>query len=366
MRDSPHKENLSNLTFDQLVEFVRGLSEPASGASDLWKWIYRRFETDFGLMNGIRPSLIEKLERFAEITTIEPLEERVSADSLTRKVLFRLADGKTIETALMFFKNQGSGRDRRTICVSSQVGCPVGCAFCATGQQGFERNLSPGEIVAQVLYFLRLMERETAPDEANPQRRLTNVVFMGMGEPLANYDNVRRSITILNSPKGLNMGIRQITLSTSGMAPEILKLAQDDVQCQLALSLHAANDELRRRLVPLARKYPVGELMPVCREYSGKTGRHVYIEYALFDQVNDSPKDADELIELLGKGGFPVNLIPCNETSANGFHPPSLDTARAFQKRLISGGVRAMLRVSRGADIGAGCGQLKSRWLESR
>jgi 23S rRNA (adenine2503-C2)-methyltransferase len=315
-------------------------------------------------MTGLSTSLKEKLARFASLGVLEPIEETVSPDSLTHKVLFRLEDGKTIESTLMSFRNAGSGRERWTVCVSSQVGCSVGCRFCATGQQGFERDLSPGEIISQVLYFIRrLIEMEIEPTK--PRNRLTNIVFMGMGEPLANYENVRQAIAIINSPKGLNMGVRQLTLSTSGMIPEIIKLSRETIQCQLAVSLHAANDELRNQLVPINQKYPLAELISACDEYSGATGRNVYIEYALFAGINDSLECADELIQLLSGLGYSVNLIPCNCTMT-GFNPSPDERARAFQKRLITGGIRAMLRASRGSDIEAGCGQLRSRWLTGK
>ncbi|QNT76795.1 23S rRNA (adenine(2503)-C(2))-methyltransferase RlmN [Dehalogenimonas etheniformans] len=368
MSENPEKVNLQDLTFRELTEFVGTLGATANQATELWRCLYRRFQTDFDDMTGLGASLQGRLSESARFTVLELLEEAVSADGLTTKVLFRLEDGKTIEAALMLFNNQGNGRERRTVCVSSQVGCPIGCRFCATGQQGFERNLSPGEIVAQLLYFIRRLENESVRAETTePHYKATNVVFMGMGEPLANYENVRSAIDIIGSPKGLNMGLRQITLSTAGMVPEIQRLARENVPCQLALSLHAATDELRQQLVPLTRKYPLQELIAACREYSAQTRRHVYIEYALFNGINDSPEDADKLIELLGQGDFPINLIPCNITPGkNGFGPSPVEKAHAFQKRLIAGGIRAMLRVSRGSDIDAGCGQLKSRCQDNR
>ncbi len=355
---------LLDLSFDQLVEFIRRLDEPVSGAKELWKCLYRRYETDFRTMTGLSTSLKEKLTRFANLVTLEPIEEKVSADALTSKVLFRLEDGATIESTLMSFRNSGSGKERWTVCVSSQVGCSVGCQFCATGQQGFERNLSPGEIIGQALYFNRLLEQKAGASGASKtSNRLTNIVFMGMGEPLANYENVRQAIEIINSPKGLNMGIRQITVSTSGLVPEIIRLSRESIQCQLAVSLHAANDELRNKLVPINRKYLLKELIPACNEYCSVTGRNIYIEYALFADINDSLAHADELVRLLGGLNFAVNLIPCNAT-VTGFSPSNAERAHAFQKRLIAGGIRAMLRASRGSDIEAGCGQLRSRWLD--
>ncbi|MDD5289285.1 MAG: 23S rRNA (adenine(2503)-C(2))-methyltransferase RlmN, partial [Dehalococcoidales bacterium] len=318
-------------------------------------------------MTGLNPSLKQKLVKYASMGILEPLEEMVSADAQTRKILFRLEDNKTIESALMFFRNSSTGRERRTVCVSSQVGCSVGCHFCATGQQGFERNLSIGEIIHQILFFVRRFRGEMTESVNGKSRAwLTNVVFMGMGEPLANYDNVRQAIAMLNSPKGMGLGFHQVTLSTSGLVPQIRQLAGEDLQFQLAVSLHAANDELRNRLVPINRRYPLEQLISVCKEYTGKTGRNIFIEYALFDGVNDSVKDADELARLLDSLKCSINLILGNPIPSNAFQPSSHETALAFQKKLITGGIRTMLRVSRGADIEAGCGQLKSRWLDSR
>ena len=295
---------------------------------------------------------------------VEPLEERTSADAQTSKVLFRLADGSTIESTLMYYRNPGTGRERRTVCVSSQVGCAVGCPFCATGQQGFKRNLSPDEIISQVLFFLRRAGDGAIDREGRVKRGwLTNVVFMGMGEPLANYDSVRQAVVLLNSPKGMGMGFHQVTLSTAGLVPQIRKLAGENLQFQLAVSLHAANDELRSRLVPLNARYPLAELIPACREYAGKTRRNIFIEYALFKGINDSPDQAAGLLRLLEGLGCSINLILGNATALQDFIPSSRGAALAFQKVLIAGGIRTMLRVSRGADIEAGCGQLRSRWL---
>lgn len=298
------------------------------------------------------------------LTILEPLEERVSADGQTRKLLFRLEDGRTIESALMFSRSSSTGRERRTVCVSSQVGCAVGCKFCATGRQGFERNLTAGEIIGQVLFFMRRFGGEAAePAKSKGRGWLTNVVFMGMGEPLANYDNVIQAIAMLNSPKGMGLGFHQVTLSTVGLAPQIRRLAAEELQFQLAVSLHAAGDKLRNRLVPVNKKYPLGELIPACKEYAAKTDRSVFIEYALFEGINDSLNQADELVRLLDGLPCSINLIPGNATGPNDFAPSPREVALAFQKKLISSGIRTMLRVSRGADIEAGCGQLRSRWL---
>ena len=354
--------NILDFTPDQLREYVKLLGEPAYRADQILQCVYRDYATDFEQMTVLNQALRQKLAEHARLITLEPLEERTSADGQTRKLLFRLEDGKTIESALMTSTDTRTGRERHTVCVSSQVGCPIGCPFCATGQQGFERNLSPGEIIEQVLYFVRRFRGNASEQEKGTTPRwLTNVVFMGMGEPLANYDNTKQAIAMLNSPKGLGLGTHQISLSTSGLVPQILKLTEEDLQYQLAISLHAANDELRNRLVPINKKYPLEQLIAACKEYGNKTGRNTFIEYALFDKINDSIKDADNLIKLLHGLQCSINLIPGNLSSSS-FKPSSREAALAFQKKLIASGIRTMLRVSRGADIEAGCGQLRSRW----
>jgi 23S rRNA (adenine2503-C2)-methyltransferase len=356
--------NILELTPVLLSEFMKLLGEQSSSADHVLRHIYHDYAANFEEMTGLNPSLRQKLSKCASIGTLEQLEERVSADAQTRKILFRLEDNNTIESTLMFFRNSSTGRERRTVCVSSQVGCSGGCHFCATGQQGFVRNLSTGEIILQILFFLRRFRGEaTAPEKGKRQAWLTNVVFMGMGEPLANYDNVRQAIAMLNSPKGMGLGFHQVTLSTSGLVPQIRQITGETLQFQLAVSLHAANDTLRNRLVPINRKYPLEQLIPACKEYVDKTGRNIFIEYALFDGVNDSAKDAEDLVRLVEGLKCSINLILGNPIPSNEFQPSSRETALAFQGRLITSGIRAMLRVSRGADIDAGCGQLRSRWL---
>ena len=298
----------------------------------------------------------------ADMGTLEPIKEWVSNDTQTRKVLLRLEDNNTIESTLMFFRNPGTGRERRTVCVSSQVGCAVGCPFCATGKQGFVRNLNTNEIIGQIMFFNHRFSVH-APEPVNGKKTkwLTNVVFMGMGEPLANYNNVRQSIAILNSPKGMGLGVHQITLSTAGLVPQIQQITRENLQFQLAVSLHAANDELRNRLVPFNKKYPLGQLISACKAYIVKTKRNVFVEYALFDGINDSIQHADALVSLLGGLTCSINLILGNPIPSSNFQPSSRENALLFQKKLINSGIRTMLRVSRGADIEAGCGQLRSR-----
>jgi len=359
--------NLLDLTPVQLKEFVKLLGEPASVADRILRYIYREYAAGFTEMADLDSSLQQKLAARSGLGELEPLEELVSADAQTRKVLFRLADNNTIESTIMFFKNPGTGRERRTVCISSQVGCAVGCRFCATGQQGFVRNLTTGEILNQVLFFLRRFCLDMPPLVKGKNRTwLTNVVFMGMGEPLANYDNVCRAIAVLNSPKGMGLGFHQVTLSTSGLVPQIRRIAEENLQFQLAISLHAADDELRNRLVPINRKYPLSELIPACKEYTEKNGRNIFIEYALFDGINDSIKESEKLVRLLDGLPCSINLIVGNPVPSSDFQPSSREVALIFQKTLINSGIRTMLRVSRGTDIAAGCGQLRSRWLDYR
>jgi 23S rRNA (adenine2503-C2)-methyltransferase len=360
------KINLLELTPPRLKQLIRELGEPETYAGIILRGIYRDCAGTVAVVSGLSEKLRHKLEQIVEVGSLSPQEEMVSSDR-TRKVLMRLEDGKTVESALMQFEGSGAKRERRTVCVSTQVGCAVGCCFCATGQQGFERNLTTAEIIEQVIYFLR----ESRDDAKSPKPKgsrgwLTNVVFMGMGEPLANYENVMQAVEILNAPAGLGLGARQVTISTSGLVPQIRRLALEKPHCELAVSLHAANDELRSRLVPVNRQYPIEDLVAACHDYSAATGKNIYYEYALFKGVNDSLTDADELVRLLNGSQCSVNLIAGNATNSNSFKPSTSETAKAFQKVLIEKGIRAMLRVSRGADIDAGCGQLRSRWIKKQ
>jgi 23S rRNA (adenine2503-C2)-methyltransferase len=360
------KTEILDLTIDQMKDLAVSLGGRPYRASQILQWIYKKSAASFAEMTDLPFDLREKLAAETSLFTLAPLEEKIAADGQTRKVLFQLADGKTIESTLMLYENSRSRRERRTVCISTQVGCPVGCYFCATGQQGFERNLRPGEIIEQVLYFIRFIKKEipTADHELS-RKAITNVVLMGMGEPLANYENVRQAVTMLNSKEGLELGARQITLSTAGLVPQIRRLAAEPLHLELAISLHAANNTLRGRLMPINKKYPLEQLIPACREYLEKTGRRPTFEYALFQSVNDSPADARELAGLLQGLNCSVNIIVGNPTSCQEFRSSTLSQAVEFQKELFDGGVFNTIRVSRGTDIEAGCGQLKSRYLSS-
>ena len=284
---------------------------------------------------------------------LEKVREQRSKDG-TRKYLFRLEDGETIECVLMDYARTNS-RDRHTVCVSTQVGCAVGCAFCATGLEGFRRNLSVGEIVGQVLDITHYVRQE------DPDFQVTNIVFMGMGEPLLNYDRVLRAIQLLNHAQGLKIGMRRMTISTSGVVPQIIQLAKDNPQVGLAVSLHAAQDDVRNQLIPMNRRYPLTQLMEACQEYTQITHRRITFEVALTAE-NSKQEDAEAFVRLL-KGQFVhVNLIPVNPVEGTGMERPSPELMRRFAQVLEDAGISVSSREERGADIDAACGQLRRQW----
>jgi 23S rRNA (adenine2503-C2)-methyltransferase len=361
------KPHLAGLSYEQVKELVASLGCKSYRADQLLAWVYQKSAADWEEMTDLPAGFRQQLAETVDLFTFTPREDRISADGKTRKMLFGLADGRTIESTLMYYENSNSGRERRTVCLSTQVGCAMGCLFCATGQQGFERNLEAGEIIEQVLFFNRSIKQEFSAEHRTFERNaITNVVFMGMGEPLANYASVRQAALILNSKHGLNLGTRQITLSTAGLVPQIRQLAEDGLNLELAISLHAANNELRDRLMPINRKFPLDVLIPACREYFDRTGRRPTFEYALFQGVNDTPEAARQLVARLKGLNCAVNLIVGNATACPDCRPSTLAQAVDFQKQLFDGGIFNTIRVSKGTDIEAGCGQLRSRYLSNQ
>lgn len=346
----PDKIILLDLTYDELKELLTSWGEPAYRADQVWGWLYRSLATDFQEMTNLPKELRKRLAEVALLQTMRPLKEKVSADGLTRKVLFGLRDDQTIESVLMHYERRHTPV-RCTGCISTQVGCALGCVFCATGQSGFVRDLTAGEIVEQVLFFARLLEAEGD--------RLTNVVFMGMGEPLANYEATWQAIETLTHDEGFNLGARRITISTVGLVPGIRRLAEEGSQIGLAVSLHAPTDELRNKLIPVNRRYPLAQLMAACRYYVEQTGRRISFEYALMDGINDSPEQARQLARLVDGLLCHINLIPLNPISELPYQPSPLGGVLAFQAELNRLKVPNTLRVERGADIQAGCGQLR-------
>jgi 23S rRNA (adenine2503-C2)-methyltransferase len=341
--------------------------EASFRAKQIYNWLYRHLATDFAEMTNLPTSLRERLAAEATIGPMVVRSELHSKDDRTRKILLELADGKLVESVLMLYPPLGESSARATVCVSSQAGCAFGCTFCATGQMGFDRHLSAGEIVSQVLYFAR--ELRAAPwtaaglPNSTPIDHITNIVLMGMGEPLHNYENVLQALRILNSPDGFNLGARHMTVSTVGLVPAIRKLSQEQLQVNLAISLHAPTDELRSQTMPVNRKYPLSELLTAVQDYIAATGRQVTFEYVLLAGVNDTPEYAHKLGELLAplKQFAHVNCIPVNVTAAS-YKTPGPEAIRAFRDILFEHGVSNSVRAERGDDIAAACGQLRTRF----
>lgn len=352
--------NISDLSLEELRNLLVSWGEPAFRGNQIHRWLCQRLVSSFEEMTDLPKPLRDRLSAEARPSSLLAAKEKTSGDGLTTRTLFKLDDGRTIESVLMLYEKTAKGRERHTVCVSTQVGCEIGCAFCATGQQGFERNLSAGEIADQVMYYARKLRKAgLAPDLPS----VTNVVLMGMGEPLANYDASIKAIRLLNSRDAFGLGARHITISTVGLVPGIRKLAKEDLQVGLAISLHAADDETRSRLVPVNRKYPVAVLLAAAREYLDGTGRRPTFEYVLLDGINDSPAQAGRLARLLERLNCSVNLIPANATDSRGFRASSPQHIRAFQEVLERHNIAFTVRQSCGDDIDAGCGQLRSRFL---
>ena len=333
---------LKGMSLEEMEHFVAERGEPTYRGRQLFQWIYGRGARRFKEMTDLPAALRGALTDQASIGGLTSVSQQVSRDG-TRKYLLGCADGLQIETVLI-------PDDRRlTACLSIQVGCALACAFCLTGKMGFVRHLQAGEIVDQVL----ALGRELAPGE-----RIGNLVLMGMGEPLHNYDASVKALTILLHPLGLAYPPRRVTLSTVGLVPEIERLGASGLGVNLAVSLHAATDEVRDRLVPINRRYPLKALMDALRAYPLPPRRRLTFEYTLMDGVNDRPEDARELVRLLHGLRFKINLLPLNEAPALPFRRPSRERVEAFQQRLKSAGILATIRESRGWDISAACGML--------
>ncbi|HEY1351237.1 MAG TPA: 23S rRNA (adenine(2503)-C(2))-methyltransferase RlmN [Ktedonobacteraceae bacterium] len=361
------KTDLLGLTLPQLETWLAERGEPAFRAKQIYSWLYGHLVTDCAQMSNLPKTLRTLLTHECSIGPLTVCNTQHSRDDRTRKILLKLEDGKLIEAVLMLYPPLGESSERATVCLSSQAGCAYGCSFCATGQMGFERHLQTGEIVAQVLYFAR--ELRTRPWAAQglpgsrPIDHITNIVLMGMGEPLHNYEHVLQALHILNSPEGFRLGARHMTISTVGLVPAIRRLSQEPLQVNLAISLHAPTDELRVSTMPVNRKYPLQELLAACQDYLAVTGRQITFEYVLLAGVNDSPGQAHQLGELLAplRQLAHVNCIPVNATSAS-YRPPTDRAIRAFRDILSSYGVSNTVRAERGDDIAAACGQLRTRF----
>jgi 23S rRNA (adenine2503-C2)-methyltransferase len=338
--------NLYDLSRQELGELLAGWGYRDYYADRLWAYLYREQVTSLEEMSELRLELRQRLAAESCLAVPTTQWQIDSRDGHTSKFLLRLADGQTIETVLMYF------RGRATVCVSTQVGCAMGCVFCATGQMGFIRHLTPGEIVAQVLYVSRLLRVRG--------EQLRNIVLMGMGEPLHNYEATMAAVDTVLDPKGLAIAPRHITLSTVGVVPGIRRMADEERPIHLAVSLHGATDAERQALVPPARRWPLSQLMDACRYYSEKRGRRIFFEWTLIEGWNDTPEQAHALGRLLAGMNAHVNLIPLNPTEGYGGRPSGNAAVRRFQDILNEYGLPSTVRQRRGIDVAAGCGQLRS------
>jgi len=335
-----------DLTLPQLTDLIESWDEPRYRAKQIWQAAYHDLTPTPDEMTTLPRALREKLKAELTFGSLTPSAEAKSSDQQTRKILFRLPDGKQIETVLMGYEQ------RRTLCISTQAGCAMGCVFCATGQMGFRRHLSAGEIVEQVLWFERELRATPAADH------LTNIVIMGMGEPFHNYDATLAAVDSLNHAEGFNFGARRITLSTVGLAPMIERFAAEKRQVNLAVSLHAATNPLRSELLPINKKYPLAILFTAIRKYFETTRRRVTFEWALIQGKNDTLEQARALAELAQGLPCHVNVIPLNPTRDYAGAASTRERAAAFKAMLEAQGISCTIRVRRGIDIHAGCGQL--------
>ena len=343
------KTNLLDLDRDGLRAFFADLGEKPYRADQVMKWMYHRLENDFSAMTDLGKSLREKLPEVAVVTPPKALVDTVSTDG-TRKWLLGMDAGNAVETVYIPEPTRG------TLCVSSQIGCGLNCRFCATGAQGFNRNLSAAEIIGQVWHAAKQLGNVT-----HQQRRITNVVMMGMGEPLLNFDNVVRAMSLMRDDLGFGLASKRVTLSTAGVVPKI-DLLGEVADVSLAVSLHAPNDELRTQLMPINKRWGIDELLDACARYVARRPRSsITFEYTLMKGINDSPLLAKQLIKLMRRLPAKVNLIPFNPFPGAQYERSDAATIRAFQTILLDAGVQAMVRRTRGEDIDAACGQLRGK-----
>jgi 23S rRNA (adenine2503-C2)-methyltransferase len=339
-----HPPSFFELSFEELNDALQAREEPDYRAHQIWQGFYQQLHNSPLELSTLPKGLRKDLDESFSFQPFRLVTSTTSRDRDTEKALLQLWDGLMIEAVLMRY------RRRNTACLSSQVGCAIGCIFCATGQMGFKRNLTAGEIVFQALYFSLQLGLQS--------QSLSNIVMMGMGEPFLNYEATMRALRILNDPRGFAFGARRMTISTVGIIPMIERFTEEKNGVNLAVSLHAATDELRNRLIPISRRHPLDRLMSACRRYVQRTGRRLTFEWALIQDVNDGLDQASELARLLKGMICHVNLIPLNPIHHYDGLPSSQSAARAFKGYLETHGIAATLRLPRGIDINAGCGQL--------
>lgn len=340
------KKDIRSLSVDELKIEMESIGEKAFRAKQVYEWLHTKLADSFEEMTNLSKDLREKLDGAYRIPSVKMLERQVSNQDGTNKFLFQLEDGNVVESVLMRYKHGNS------VCISSQVGCRMGCKFCASTIGGLERNLLPSEMLGQI-YQIQKISGE----------RVSNIVIMGTGEPLDNYDNFVRFIRLVSDENGLNISQRNITVSTCGIVPNIKRLAEEGFQITLALSLHGSTQEKRKTLMPIANKYELSEVLDACDYYFEKTGRRISFEYSLVQGVNDREEDARELIGILKPRNCHLNLIPVNPIKERDFQKPSRKSAEEFKNRIEKSGVNVTIRREMGSDIDGACGQLRRRYV---
>ena len=345
--DRNGKKDIKSMTLEELTKELAALGEKPFRAKQIYDWLHVKMATDFEQMSSLSRDLRARLSQCCSITALKTVGERISAADGTRKYLFGLEDENVIESVWMQYHHGNSA------CISSQVGCRMGCRFCASTLDGLERNLRPSEMLDQI-YRIQSITGE----------RVSNVVVMGSGEPMDNYDNVVRFLRLISHEKGLNISQRNLTVSTCGIVPGILQFAEEGLQVTLALSLHAPNDEVRKTLMPIANRYHLEDVLKACRVYFEKTGRRLTFEYSLVKGVNDNLKEAAALTGLLKDQHGHVNLIPVNPIKERDYVQSDRKAVEAFKKYLENHGINATVRREMGRDIGGACGQLRKSYME--
>ena len=341
------KTDIKSLNLEELTAFVESLGEKKFRAKQIYEWIHRKHVASFSEMTNISAALIEKLNQNCTLTSLKKADVQISKIDGTRKYLFLLDDGNVIESVLMRYKHGNS------VCISSQVGCRMGCRFCASTLDGLVRGLRPSEMLDQIYQI-----------GTDIGERISNVVVMGTGEPMDNYDNIVRFVHLLSEEGGLNISQRNITVSTCGIVPKIYELAKEKLQITLALSLHAPNDEKRRELMPIANRYSMDEVLDACRNYFQETGRRITFEYSLVAGVNDSDEDAKELSSRIHDINCHVNLIPVNPIKERSYRRSTHQAVENFKIKLEKCGINVTIRREMGSDIDGACGQLRKSYME--
>ena len=339
------KKDICSYTYEELAEEMKAAGEKAFRARQIYQWLHVKLADSFDEMTNLSKVLREKLDREYEIARMDLVERQISKADPTEKFLFELEDGNMVESVLMKYDYGNS------VCISSQAGCRMGCRFCASPIGGLKRNLKASEMLRQI-YKIQKTTGE----------RVSNIVVMGTGEPLDNYDNFVRFIRMISAPEGLNISQRNITASTCGIVPGILRLAEEGFQITLALSLHAGTQEKRKSLMPVANRYELSEVLAACDTYFEKTGRRITFEYSLVKDVNDTDQDAADLIRIAGHRNCHINLIPVNPVRERSYVRPSRQNALKFQNKLEKNGINVTIRRERGSDIDGACGQLRRRY----